>query len=119
MCIIHIYIYCLSCIYIYINDSHNPELLANLTVRTRKLTSKSGRNPRLRSSAACGPRRALRTSIKSQVLNILSNFGDKCPQNGSKNDLTAPRTTNNPRRALLGVQGYLAQKKAPTPQGPP
>jgi len=28
---------------------------------------------------------ALRTSIKSQFLIILSIFGDKCPQNGSKN----------------------------------
>jgi len=26
------------------------------------------------------------------VLKFLSTFGDKCPQNGSKNDLTAPRT---------------------------
>ena len=31
------------------------------------------------------PRRALRTSIKSQFENILSIFGDKSPQNGSKN----------------------------------
>jgi len=29
--------------------------------------------------------------IKSQFLKMFSNFGDKCPQNGSKNGLTAPR----------------------------
>ena len=39
-----------------------------------------------------GPRKALRTSIKSHFWKISSTFGDKCPQNGSKNGQTAPRT---------------------------
>ena len=43
--------------------------------------------------ASTVPRQALRTSIKSQLLKIWIKFGDKCPRNGSKNELTAPRTT--------------------------
>ena len=38
------------------------------------------------------PRKALRTSIKSHFWKISSTFGDRCPQNGSKNGETAPRT---------------------------
>ena len=36
--------------------------------------------------------RPFEPSIKSQFLEILTTFGDKCPQNGSKNEQTAPRT---------------------------
>ena len=40
------------------------------------------------------PREALRGGIsKVNFQETLSNFGDKCPQNGSKNDPMAPRTT--------------------------
>ena len=39
------------------------------------------------------PRQSLRTSIKSQFLKSLITFGDKCSRNGSKNVLTAPRTS--------------------------
>ena len=41
-----------------------------------------------------GPRKALRGGIsKVNCQETLSIFGDKCPQNGSKNDPMAPRTT--------------------------
>ena len=36
--------------------------------------------------------RPFKPSIKSQFFEILTTFGDKCPQNGSKNEQTAPRT---------------------------
>ena len=40
------------------------------------------------------PRKALRGCIpKVTFSEILSFFGDKCPQNGAKNDTMAPRTT--------------------------
>jgi hypothetical protein len=39
------------------------------------------------------PRQALQTSTKSQFLKILITFGDKCPQNGSKNQPMAQRTS--------------------------
>ena len=56
---------------------------------TRKPRPESGRDYHI-----CAlPRQALRTSIKSQFVKILINFGDKCLQNGSKNELTAPRTS--------------------------
>jgi hypothetical protein len=42
---------------------------------------------RVARSCAPQPRQALRTSIKRQFLKILITFGDKCPRNGSKNDL--------------------------------
>ena len=38
--------------------------------------------------------RPFEPSIKSIFLEILTTFGDKCPQNGSKNDKMAPRTTS-------------------------
>jgi hypothetical protein len=38
------------------------------------------------------PRQALRTSIRRQFLKIVIAFGDKCPQNGSKNEPMAQRT---------------------------
>ena len=36
--------------------------------------------------------RPFEPSIKSHIRNMLSTFGNKCPQNGSKNEQTAPRT---------------------------
>ena len=36
--------------------------------------------------------RPFEPSIKSQFWKISSTFGDKCPENGSKNGLRAPRT---------------------------
>ena len=38
------------------------------------------------------PRKALRTLNQKSFWKISSTFGDKCPQNGSKNGLRAPRT---------------------------
>ena len=47
-----------------------------------------------RTSHAPKPRKALRGGIsKVNCQETLSTFGDKCPQNGSKNDPMAPRTT--------------------------
>ena len=40
----------------------------------------------------CHHARPFDTSIKSHFWMILFTFGDKCPQNGSKNGLRAPRT---------------------------
>ena len=54
-----------------------------------KWTAPSGS---LSPAAVLSPRKALRTSIKSQLWKISSTFGDKYPQNGSKNGLRAPRT---------------------------
>ena len=46
------------------------------------------------SSLGSGPRQALRGGISKVYLQEnLSIFGNKCPQNGSKNDKMAPRTT--------------------------
>ena len=51
-------------------------------------------NARLAGGVLCreGPRKALRTLNQSHFWKISSTFGDKCPQNGSKNGQTAPRT---------------------------
>jgi hypothetical protein len=44
------------------------------------------------SGAPCHPR-PFEPSIKSHTWKISSTFGNTCPQNGSKNDTIAPRTT--------------------------
>jgi hypothetical protein len=44
--------------------------------------------------------------LKVNSLETLSIFGDKCPQNGSKNDLMAPRTTLEcPHEGILWGDG--------------
>ena len=68
------------------------------------------------------PRKALRTSIKSHFWKISSTFGNKYPQNGSKNGQTAPRTgmgcpfegpsvasSENPLDLRLWLQGQLTR----------
>ena len=68
------------------------------------------------------------TSIKSHVWMILSTFGDKCPQNCSKNGETAPRPGtgyhhegpsvdrgSSKSRKRTSLQWYLAHKKPRTP----
>ena len=53
-----------------------------------------------------GPRKALRTSIKSHFWKIASTFGNKCPPNGSKNEETAPRPrTGCPHEGPFVVRG--------------
>ena len=54
-----------------------------------------GTRPECREASmrVCSPRKALRGVFKSQFLRDLFIFGDECPQNGSKNDKMAPRTT--------------------------
>jgi hypothetical protein len=57
-------------------------------------TRRDSTNPELRDEGPLrAPRKSLRTSIKRQFVKVVPTCGDKCPQNGSRNDLTAPRTT--------------------------
>jgi len=62
------------------------------SVRTRRLSLPPRPRGRLLSHAH-EPRKALRTLNQTSFLEDLSTFGDKYPQNGSKNDTMAPRTT--------------------------
>ena len=55
------------------------------------------------------------TSIKSHFWKILSTFGDKCPENGSKSEEMAPRTrTGYPTKGRLWFDPKLAAKSVGT-----
>ena len=54
---------------------------------------RGGRQTRRQRQRQCArPRKALRTLNRKSFLEDFVNFGDKCPRNGSKNGLMAPRT---------------------------
>jgi len=67
--------------------------------------------PRNPCVVSCGDHaRAFDTSIKSHFRKILSTFGNKCPQNGSKNEQTAPRTSMGYPHEGPSVAGPLSSE---------
>ena len=83
--------------------SSMPSAAAMLAMRVSRGSSLTGHAGAGQHHRPCWPRQALRTSIKSQFREMLTIFGDKCPQNGSKN--VHPRPPDNPTKGLCGHTG--------------
>ena len=72
------------------------ETANHVVAAAAKVSAVSACPPSQRSSSSNTCRshaRPFEPSIKSRCWEILTTFGDKCPQNGSKNEQTAPRTS--------------------------